>query len=146
MTDNSRVADALAPADLRESTRLLSTLPATPRASWLALFILVSVITVFAMVGTSNLLGFSVDILNGVRLPLIGGGGRGMAILLALVGSAILMETAGRSIMQYLINSATRRLSVDLRKLALSSALRAPVPEIMKLGTGNVISLSLIHI
>nr|WP_080794905.1 ABC transporter ATP-binding protein [Corynebacterium pacaense] len=140
MTENSPTADALAPASLRDSSRLLSSLPSRPGRVWFALFTLISLVTVGAMVGTSNLLGFSVDVLNGVSLPLIGGGGRGMAALLAAVGAAILIEAAGRSIMQYLINSATRRLSVDLRKEALSSALRAPVPEVMKLGTGNVIS------
>ncbi|NLZ57968.1 MAG: ABC transporter ATP-binding protein [Corynebacterium sp.] len=92
------------------------------------------------MVGTSNLLGFSLNIINGDSLPIIGGGSGGMTLLVAVVGLAIITETAGRSLLQYFINSRTRRLSVDLRKVALSSALRAPVPDVMQLGTGNVIS------
>nr|WP_231295042.1 ABC transporter ATP-binding protein [Corynebacterium efficiens] len=119
---------------------MLGTLPSHPTAGWFTAFLLVAVITVTAMVGTSNLLGYSVNIINGDTLPVIGGGSRAMIWLLGIVGLAILTETAGRSITQYLINSRTRRLSVDLRKAALSSALRAPVPDIMQLGTGNVIS------
>lgn len=137
---DDRLTDALEPATVRESGRLLGTLPSHPTAGWFAAFLLVAVITVTAMVGTSNLLGYSVNIINGDTLPVIGGGSGAMIWLLGIVGLAILTETAGRSITQYLINSRTRRLSVDLRKAALSSALRAPVPDVMQLGTGNVIS------
>lgn len=132
--------DSLAPAGMGESGRMLATLPGRPKAGWYAGFFLVAVITVTAMVGTSNLLGFSLNIINGDSLPVIGGGSGGMILLLVVVGLAIITETAGRSLLQYFINSRTRRLSVDLRKVALSSALRAPVPDVMQLGTGNVIS------
>lgn len=138
--DTGRVADALAPAGVRESGTLLATLPSRPTPWWYTRFLFVAVLTVTAMVGSSNLLGFSVNIINGDSLPLIGGGRGGMTWLLVIVGVAILTEAAGRSLLQYLINSRTRRLSVDLRKAALSSALRAPVPDVMQLGTGNVIS------
>lgn len=137
---DDRVADVLEPATVRESGRLLGALPSRPTAGWFTAFLLVAVVTVTAMVGTSNLLGYSVNIINGDTLPVIGGGSGAMMWLLGIVGVAILTETAGRSITQYLINSRTRRLSVDLRKAALSSALRAPVPDVMQLGTGNVIS------
>lgn len=137
---SARVEDSLAPAGIRESGRVLATLPGRPRTGWYAGFLLVAVLTVTAMVGTSNLLGFSLNIINGDSLPLIGGGSDGMTVLLFVVALAIITETAGRSLLQYLINSRTRRLSVDLRKAALSSALRAPVPDVMELGTGNVIS------
>lgn len=137
---NDRTADALAPASIRQSARLISSLPARPRTSWYLGFFVVSVVTVIAMVSTSNLLGFSVDIIDGGALPVIGGGARAMTVLLGIVGLAILTETAGRSLLAYLINSQTRRISVNLRKAALSSALRAPIPDVMQLGTGNVIS------
>lgn len=133
-------ADSLAPAGMGESGRMLATLPGRPKTGWYAGFFLVAVITVTAMVGTSNLWGFSLNIINGDSLPIIGGGSGGMTLLVAVVGLAIITETAGRSLLQYFINSRTRRLSVDLRKVALSSALRAPVPDVMQLGTGNVIS------
>lgn len=135
-----RVADSLAPASLGDSARLLATFPGRPGTGWFLSFLLIAVTTVGAMVFTSNLLGFSLNIINGDSLPVIGGGSRGMTVLLVVVGLAILTETAGRSFLQYLINSRTRRLSVDLRKAALSSALRAAVPDVMQLGTGNVIS------
>lgn len=135
-----KVADALAPAQLRRSLRFLGGLPSRPRWRWWLGVVAVSVLTVAAMILTSNLLGFSVDIVSGAQLPLLGSGTPAMTALLGVVGVAILTETAGRSLLAYLINSRTRRLSVDLRKAALSSTLRAPVPDVMELGTGNVIT------
>lgn len=136
----NRVADALAPASLAESWRELKTLPSKPHLGWYVGFFGISLVTVAAMVGTSNLLGYSVDLINGASLPLIGAGTTAMWWLLGLVACGILLETAGRALLQLVINTLARRLSVDLRKAALSSALRAPVPDVMELGTGNVIS------
>ena len=140
MAQHERVADALQPASLAESWRELKTMPSRPKAWWYVSFVVISVVTVVAMVGTSNLLGYSVDLINGQSLPLIGSGSTAMIWLLGLVGAGILAETAGRALLQLVINTLARRLSVDLRKAALSSALRAPVPDVMELGTGNVIS------
>lgn len=140
MAQHARVADALQPASLAESWRELKTMPSRPKAWWYVSFVVISVVTVVAMVGTSNLLGYSVDLINGQSLPLIGSGSTAMIWLLGLVGAGILAETAGRALLQLAINTLARRLSVDLRKAALSSALRAPVPDVMELGTGNVIS------
>ena len=39
-----------------------------------------------------------------------------------------------------MVTSTTRRLSVDLRTSALDSTLGAPVPAVMELGTGNIIT------
>lgn len=135
-----RTADALAPATLRRSARYLSTLDSWPGPGWSAVTALVFISTVLGMIGAANLLGFSVDLINGGDLPVIGGGETGFGRLLILVAGGLLLETAGRAGGAYLLNSRARRLSVDLRKNALSAALRASVPEVMKLGTGNVIT------
>ncbi|WP_197088498.1 ABC transporter ATP-binding protein [Corynebacterium occultum] len=93
------------------------------------------------MVGTSTLLGFSVDLIDGGgALPVLGGGAAGFGLLLGVVAALLLLETIGRASGGYLIISRVRRLSVDLRKDALAAALRAPVPEVMALGTGNLIT------
>lgn len=136
----ARTADALAPATLRRSGRYLATLDSWPGTGWAVAGTLVFLATVLGMIGAANLLGFSVDLINGDDLPVIGGGRTGFILLLTLVAGGLLLETAGRAGGAYLLNSRTRRLSVDLRKNALSAALRAPVPEVMKLGTGNVIT------
>ncbi|ALC05879.1 hypothetical protein CDES_07330 [Corynebacterium deserti GIMN1.010] len=140
MAVSERVADALAPATLRESWAMLRGLPSRPSLRWYVTFFAISIATVVSMVGSSNLLGYSVDLINGHALPVLGSGYDAMLWLLILVGLAILAETAGRAALQWVINTLARRLSVDLRKAALTSSLRAPVPDVMELGTGNVIS------
>ncbi len=137
---NTLTQDALAPASIREQGKLLASLPSRPGLRWYIGLFLVQLITVGGIVGAANIIGYSVDLIDGRELPIIGGGTEALTILMVVVGLLFLAETAGRAIMPYFILSATRRLSVDLRKACLSAALRAPVPEIMKLGTGNVIS------
>lgn len=135
-----RRADALAPAGVRESWRLLKELPSAPSHARLLVLFCVFALTITAMNVGSQLLGRIVDVINGMSLPLIGSGRSGMAWLLVLVVGVLIIEVTGRALGNYLINSRTRRMSVDLRTSALDSVLRAPVPRIMELGTGNVIT------
>src|SRR5699024_7599993 len=53
---------------------------------------------------------------------------------------ALVVETVGRALNLFLINTATRRLSIDLRKTDLDAVMRANVTRIVELGTGNVIT------
>ncbi|MGP6173173.1 ABC transporter ATP-binding protein [Corynebacterium sp. A21] len=140
MSTPAQSADLLQPATLTHSFRHLRSLPSRPGPRWFLLALPVFLLTLLGMVGSSNLLGFSVDIIAGQSLPLLGGGARGFALLLLLVAGCLLLETTGRAGAGYLITSRTRRLSVDLRKDALSATLKAPVPEVLALGTGNVIT------
>lgn len=140
MNTPQRTADLLQPADLTSSIRHLRALPSRPRRRWFLLTLPVFLLTLLGMVGSSNLLGFSVDIIAGHSLPLLGEGARGFTLLLLLVAGCLLLETTGRAGAGYLITSRVRRLSVDLRKNALSAVLKAPVPAVMALGTGNVIT------
>ena len=59
---------------------------------------------------------------------------------LIIIALGFLVEVTGRAVARYLITSTTRRLSVDLRTAALDSTLGAPVPAVMELGTGNIIT------
>ena len=59
---------------------------------------------------------------------------------LVIIAVGYLVEVTGRTVGRYLVTSTTRRLSVDLRTSALDSTLGAPVPAVMELGTGNIIT------
>ncbi|MDO5077427.1 ABC transporter ATP-binding protein [Corynebacterium sp.] len=124
-------ADMLAPASVKESVRYLGTLPARPRLRWWLLTFLAFGIVIVSMVGSSTLLGRSID---QVGRPAT------FATMLIVVAAAMLIETAFRSYAGYLLQSRARMLSVNLRRACLSAALRAPIPEIAQLGTGNVIT------
>lgn len=124
--------DALAPASLRRSMSVLRGLPSSPGGLWWAGTVAVLVVTVGAMTLSATLLGRAVDLLDE---PM-----GGFLLLLVAVGAAMLAETAGRSAASWLLLARTRMLSVDLRRAALSSVLRAPVPDVLELGTGTVIT------
>lgn len=124
-------ADALAPASFRESRRYLSTLPARPNWQWWLVTTLVFGVVIVSMVGSSTLLGRSVDEVENPRR---------FITMLVTVAVAMLIETACRAYAGYLLQSKARMLSVNLRRACLSASLRAPIPQIMELGTGNVIT------
>lgn len=132
--------DALAPASVKESMAYLATLPRPlTRGFWVGLFLLHGAI--LAMVtGQSTLFGHSIDILNGDEFSIIGGGERGFIIAIAIACACILGEACSRSISDVIIGRKLRTVAMDLREACLDAVLRAPVPEVMKLGTGNVIT------
>lgn len=124
--------DALAPATLRESASLLRGLPSSPGRGWFLTALGVFLLTVAAMTVSAALLGLAVDVADGPWDTFVG--------LLGGVAAAMLVETAGRALGGWLLMERTRRLSVDLRRAALGSVLRAPVPDVLELGTGTVIT------
>lgn len=124
--------DALAPASVRETVDTLRRLPASPRAGWLLLTGGVFTVAVAAMTVSATLLGRVVDLADGPWDPVIG--------LLLAVAAAMLVETACRAAGGWLLTARTRMMSVDLRRAALGSVLRAPVPDVLELGTGSVIT------
>ncbi|OFT66896.1 ABC transporter ATP-binding protein [Corynebacterium sp. HMSC05D03] len=133
-------ADALAPASPRECLRFLKTLPSAPSRLGIALFFGLFTVTVIMMNLVSQVLGRVVDIIQGVEVPVLGTGRAAMVGALVIIAVGYLVEVTGRTVGRYLVTSTTRRLSVDLRTSALDSTLGAPVPAVMELGTGNIIT------
>lgn len=133
-------ADALAPASPRECLRFLKTLPSAPSRLGIALFFGLFSITVIMMNLVSQVLGRVVDIIQGVEVPVLGTGRAAMMGALVIIAVGYLVEVTGRTVGRLLVTSTTRRLSVDLRTSALDSTLGAPVPAVMELGTGNIIT------
>ncbi|WIM69755.1 ABC transporter ATP-binding protein [Corynebacterium suedekumii] len=124
--------DALAPATVRESLALIWSLPSNPGACWYVGAALIFGLTVGAMTVSAALLGLAVDVIDGPAETFVW--------LLVAVGVAMLVETAGRAAGGWLLLARTRMLSVDLRRAALAATLRAPVPDVLELGTGTVIT------
>lgn len=139
-TTNRGRADALAPASPKECLRFLKTLPSAPTRRGIALFFALFTVTVIMMNLVSQVLGRVVDIIQGMELPVLGTGRRAMVGALIIIALGFLVEVTGRAVARYFITSTTRRLSVDLRTAALDSTLGAPVPAVMELGTGNIIT------
>lgn len=133
-------ADALAPASARESWQFLRTLPSAPSKAKLAVVFGIFTLTIVMMNLGSQVLGRLVDIIQGGEVPVIGSGRNAMIAALWIIAACLIVEVSGRALGGYLINARTRRLAVDLRTAALDSVLRAPVPRVMELGTGNVIT------
>lgn len=133
-------ADALAPASPQECLHFLKTLPSAPSRLGIALFFGLFTVTVVMMNLVSQVLGRVVDIIQGVELPVLGTGRSAMVGALIIIAVGYLVEVTGRTLGRYLVTSTTRRLSVDLRTSALDSTLGAPVPAVMELGTGNIIT------
>jgi len=88
----------------------------------------------------ANVLGYSVDALRGVAVPIVGTGERALMILVGVACAATFVGHCLRSLANYLIGIKLRRMSVDLKRDCLNSTLQAPIPDVMALGTGNVIT------
>lgn len=136
----SRAADVLEPANPRTIARYFASLPGGPRAVSLVGFMAVVVATVVGMTLTSQILGRIVDIINGEEIPVFGAGRSALVAALAAIAVGLFVEMFGRIVVTFLVNKTAREQSVALRKNALESVIRTPVPTIMELGTGNVIT------
>lgn len=120
-------------ASISDVGRYLRTLPSRPRAGWWLTTTAVFIVTLAVMMGTTAAIGRLVDVIATHNSSMF-------ATLMTLIALGLTVEAAGRASAQYLLQSRARRLSVDIRREALSAALRAPVPDMLELGTGNVIS------
>lgn len=132
--------DAVAPAGVRESLAYLATLPnALDRRWWVGIFVVHTIIVICYNL-QANLFGRSVDALAGGSVPVLGSGPQAFIAAVAAALVLMLVEVLFRHISQYIIGAKVRRASVDLRRACLDAVLRAPVPRVMELGTGNVIT------
>ncbi|GAA1473840.1 ABC transporter ATP-binding protein [Corynebacterium felinum] len=133
-------SDALAPESLGETFRFFTTLPHCWSRRWvLGIIALHSVILSFFVL-QSTVFGHVVDALRGTEVPVGGTGMDAALILIAIGGLSLIVDALGRALSEYFVGLKLRTLSVDLKRACLDSVLRAPIPEVMKLGTGNVIT------
>lgn len=132
--------DAVAPATVRETFAYLSQLPNALNRRWWVVLLSVQVLIVSAYALQANLFGRSVDPLTGTSVPVLGTGTRAFVVTIALAMACMLVDVALRMLSFYIVGSKVARASVDLRRRCLDAVLRAPVPRVMELGTGNVIT------
>lgn len=136
----TREADSLAPASAKDIWRTLMSLPSAPRRTF---FIIVSaILTVTVLMNTlgSNVLGRVVDIVGGREVPVFGSGDSALQAALIFIFFAFVADAIGPRVANYFLDTQTRRWAFDLRAKALDTVLAAPVPAVMELGTGNVIT------
>ena len=73
-------------------------------------------------------------------MPLLGTGTRAFVLTVGLALACMLVEMFLRALGNYVVGQKVARASIDLRRRCLDAILRAPVPRVMELGTGNVIT------
>lgn len=132
--------DALAPAQPKEIYAFIKTLKSKPRKRWWFLFFLIFSLTIISMTLSSTLLGRVVDIISGRSVPILGSGTPAIIWTIVIVILCSVLEQAGRALARFIINAQSRRISVDIRQACLTAVMHAPIPEIMLLGTGNIIT------
>ena len=133
-------ADAVAPAGVKETFAYLAELPNALDRRWWALLLTVQALTVVAYTTQANLFGRSVDPLTGGTVPVLGSGTRAFVWTIALAMLCMLAEMFLRGLGNFVVGQKVARASIDLRRRCLDAILRAPVPSVMELGTGNVIT------
>lgn len=135
-----READALAPAGAKDMWQFIKSLPSAPKRYQVIATLISIIVAAGAMNIGATVIGQIVDLMTGGSSTLLGTGSDAVSLAMIIFALALIIETVGRALNLFLINSATRRLSIDLRKSALDAVMRAPVPRILELGTGNVIT------
>ncbi|VEH79638.1 ABC transporter TetB [Corynebacterium kutscheri] len=133
-------SDSLAPASLSSSIQFLKTLPHAATKKWWTGILFIFSLVIIATQIQSGAFGFAVDTLTGRSLPLIGTGTSALWTLIIIGSATLVFEIISRYIGEYLLGVKLHNLSIDLSRACLHSVLHAPVPEMMKLGTGNVIT------
>ncbi|AKK03163.1 ABC transporter ATP-binding protein [Corynebacterium epidermidicanis] len=126
-------SDALAPAPIKETLAYVASLPARPSKRWWWTVSLIFLITMTSLVTGSSAIGWLVDAARGESNTPV-------PLLIGVLIVVLFVEVVGRSSAQFYLISAVRKLSVSLRSQALRSALRAPTPDSLALGTGNIIT------
>lgn len=132
--------DAVAPASVKETFAYLSALPNALDRRWWAGLLLIQALIVAVYATQSNLFGRSVDPLTGGEVPLLGTGTRAFVWTVGLALACMLVEMFLRALGNYVVGLKVARASIDLRRRCLDAILRAPVPRVLELGTGNVIT------
>ena len=132
--------DALRPASMKQSWRFVRTLPSRPNVGWTVAFLGALLVGTLSVTLSSTLLGRAVELFRGNELPWIGGGTRAFVILVSVIGCLLLTESLGRVLGGYFLIARARLLSVELRRACMTATLRAPIPDVLELGTGNVIT------
>ncbi|MGV0434017.1 ABC transporter ATP-binding protein [Corynebacterium ureicelerivorans] len=133
-------ADAVAPAGVKETFAYLAELPNALDRRWWAVLLTVQALTVVAYTTQANLFGRSVDPLTGGTVPVLGTGTRAFVWTILLAMLCMLAEMFLRGLGNFVVGQKVARASIDLRRRCLDAILRAPVPRVMELGTGNVIT------
>ena len=133
-------ADAVAPAGVKETFAYLADLPNALDRRWWAALLTVQALTVVAYTTQANLFGRSVDPLTGGAIPVLGTGTRAFVWTILLAMLCMLAEMFLRGLGNFVVDQKVARASIDLRRRCLDAILRAPVPRVMELGTGNVIT------
>ena len=132
--------DAVAPASVKETFVYLSALSNALDKRWWTGLLIIQALTVAVYTTQSNLFGRSVDPLTGGEVPLLGTGTRAFVWTVGLALACMLVEMFLRALGNYVVGLKVARASIDLRRRCLDAILRAPVPRVMELGTGNVIT------
>lgn len=140
MTHQLAHHDSLAPAPVAETLRYLGGLRNSLSRCWWVGIIALHCVLLTCTILEANVLGYSVDVLRGVAVPIVGTGERALMILVGVACAATFVGHCLRSLANYLIGIKLRRMSVDLKRDCLNSTLQAPIPDVMALGTGNVIT------
>ena len=140
MTHQLAHHDSLAPAPVAETLRYLGGLRNSLSRRWWVGIIALHCVLLACTILEANVLGYSVDVLRGVAVPIVGMGERALMILVGVACAATFVGHCLRSLANYLIGIKLRRMSVDLKRDCLNSTLQAPIPDVMALGTGNVIT------
>ncbi|MCQ9342855.1 ABC transporter ATP-binding protein [Corynebacterium kozikiae] len=137
---DSLLQDSLKPASVREVLRYLATLDHPLNRKWWLGMSLLNLVVLSFMVSTTTVLGYSVDVVTGTPVWPFGEGTDALVGVIVTVCLLFLADALGRAASSYFIGKKLRTLAVDLRRKTLHAVLQAPIPAIMELGTGNVIT------
>ncbi|WP_245797213.1 ABC transporter ATP-binding protein [Corynebacterium aquilae] len=125
---------------MRQSLRFLSSMPHAPRWATHASLAFAFGVTLVSLIGSAWLTGRLVDVFQGGSLPLLGTGEKAVIGAIIVLAVSYVADQLGRTLGRYVISLNLRQISVDLRQACLKATLAAPIPRIMELGTGNVMT------
>lgn len=133
-------ADAVAPARPQEVLGYFRHVPNKTTILWWSGFLVIHLVLVSAFIAESTVMGYAVDALAGNAVPVLGTGEHVFPTIVGIGITAIVVNTFFRAGSSLFIVTKLRKLSIDLKRDCLSSVLLAPISEMMKLGTGNIIT------
>ncbi|MFZ2599601.1 MAG: ABC transporter ATP-binding protein, partial [Corynebacterium casei] len=106
-----READALAPAGARDMWQFIKSLPSAPKRYQVIATLISIIIAAGAMNIGATVIGQIVDLMTGGSSVLLGTGSDAVSLAMIIFALALIIETVGRALNLFLINTATRRLS-----------------------------------